>query len=431
MKKIIIISYFFPPCSLTASQRINGWAKYLNEFGYYPTVITRNWGNNIASPEDVLKSAGDSIVYNKEETYEVYYLPYKASFRDRIFINNSNNTTIQRLSKFLTFRDLIFENFFNKFIPFNNIYRFAQSLLESNSEYKGVVISGNPFIQFKFGYQLSKSKSIKWIADYRDDWTTTELESQKKGLWKYIFNLQKIHEKKWLKTSECITSISPYYTKKISNFVEKPGHVILNGYDGVENLNNIKVDPQEFNITYNGSLYPTQPIEIILREIKKVIDNVCVTIPVKINFPGLAFDKSQRKRVEKEMIGYENYIEITDRIPKDEVIEKQLKSDLLLMITHEGIKGIPSSKMYEYIGLKKQILLFPNDYDIVEETLNDVGLGVVCNSSEEISSNILQMIFDKQNQINKSINYNEERVVFYSRKKQTGELAKLLDKIFI
>ena len=92
MKKIIIISYFFPPCSLTASQRINGWAKYLNEFGYYPTVITRNWENNIASPEDVLKSAGDSIVHNKEETYEVYYLPYKASFRDRIFINNSNNT---------------------------------------------------------------------------------------------------------------------------------------------------------------------------------------------------------------------------------------------------------------------------------------------------------------------------------------------------
>ena len=35
MKKILIISYFFPPCNLTASQRVSSWAKYLNKSGYY------------------------------------------------------------------------------------------------------------------------------------------------------------------------------------------------------------------------------------------------------------------------------------------------------------------------------------------------------------------------------------------------------------
>ena len=40
-----------------------------------------------------------------------------------------------------------------------------------------LLISGNPFVQFKFGYDLNKQFGIKWIADYRDDWNTSELES--------------------------------------------------------------------------------------------------------------------------------------------------------------------------------------------------------------------------------------------------------------
>ena len=430
MKKVLIISYFFPPCNLTASQRVGSWAKYLCDFGYYPTIITRNWDKLIASSEDVLTSSGEDIIHKKLDSHEVYVLPYLSSKRDLVYAKNKNKRHIQKLSKILTFKDLLLENYSNKAIPFPNLYNFSESLIKQNKDYVGVIISGNPYTQFKFGFDLRNKFGVKWVADYRDEWNTSGVEEKIIKSRKIITTIQSKSEKKWLSNAECITSVSLYGTKKISKFVEKPGHVILNGYDGVENNSNIKVDPQEFNITYNGSLYPTQPIEIILRQIKKVIDNVGVTIPIKINFPGLAFDKSQKKRVEKEMVGYERYIEITDRIPKQEVIEKQLKSDLLLMITHEGIKGIPSSKMYEYIGLKKQILLFPNDNDIVEETLNDVGLGIICNSTEDVSSNLLQLILTKQNKMDNTISCNDERVEFYSRKTQTGELAKLLDRVF-
>ena len=129
------------------------------------------------------------------------------------------------------------------------------------------------------------------------------------------------------------------------------------------------------------------------------------------------------------MKGYEKNIFITDRISKEEVIKIQQKSDLLLMISHEGIKGIPSSKMYEYIGLKKRIVLYPNDNDIIEETLLDSQLGIICNSEKEIYSQLLNLVKAKQEGKLEEIKFDQSKIDFYSRKNQTKELATLMNQI--
>ena len=53
MKKILIISYFFPPCNLTPSQRTISWARLLHKHGYYPIVITRRWDTKINSAKQI------------------------------------------------------------------------------------------------------------------------------------------------------------------------------------------------------------------------------------------------------------------------------------------------------------------------------------------------------------------------------------------
>ena len=269
MKNILIISYFFPPCNLTASQRVLGWANYLSNFGYYPTIVSRNWDIPINSPEDVLKSTGREVVHQKNDQYEVYYLPYVASIRDQIFSKNKDKKIFQKISKILTFKDQILENYFNRSIPFSNLYDFSLDLIQKEDKYKCLIVSGNPFVQFKFGFLLNKKTGIRWIADYRDDWNTSELISRGNGLKKIISSLQSKSERKWVKSSECIISVSPKYTSKIASFVNKNGEVILNGFDGLNENDIIETDKRYFTITYNGSLYPTQPIEIVINAIKK------------------------------------------------------------------------------------------------------------------------------------------------------------------
>ena len=116
MKKILILSYFFNPCSLTASNRVTGFAKHLNSFGIYPIIITRNWDLTINTPEDVLKSTGNKVIHEVYETHEVYYLPYVSSLRDRIFLSAKNSVFKKYMSKFLTILTMLFELVSNRFI---------------------------------------------------------------------------------------------------------------------------------------------------------------------------------------------------------------------------------------------------------------------------------------------------------------------------
>ena len=427
MKKVLIISYFFPPCNLTASQRAYGWAKYLKKYGYNPIVVTRSWENKITSPEDVLTKSGTELVRAKNEQFEVYRVPYKPVNRDR-FYTKYQGSKLQQLSKLATVWNLVWENFTINVIPHKNMYDLALKLIGEERIDK-MIITGNPFDQFHFGYLLNKKTNIKWIADYRDDWTTSELNTSRSFVMKAISLFHKRSEKKWVNSASMITSISPHYTKKISDLVGVKGETILNGYELPDTNLRIKPDREKFTITYNGSLYPSQPIEAFLDAVKELICEKNLDLPIFINFPGLAFDKDQESRVQKYLKGFEGNYRITKRISRKEVLKIQLESDLLLMISHSKLKGIPSSKLYEYIGLEKPILLFPNDTDILEETLSNTGLGIICDTKEKIKTSLIKLIKRKTDCAALIKSINSEAIQELSRENQTRHLAELLDQI--
>lgn len=422
MKKVLIISYFFPPCNLTAAQRIQGWADHLNQFGYYPVVITRNWDITIQQPEDVLRSSGDTIKTEKTETHEVHYLPYKASFRDRYFYK-TKGSFLQKFSRVFTFANLILENYRLKSIPHHNLYDFSRTLLKKGESFEALIISGNPFNQYFFGYKLEKEFSIPWIADYRDDWSTSKLQESTSGLNKIVQNLQSKSERKWVASASLITSVSDIYTQRISDFVGVPGRVLLNGFDTHLDVEG-STQKDRFIITYNGSLYPSQAIESFLEAIQKLIENGYSEIELK--FPGLAFNPKQAERVRKASESFSDHVTITERIPKKDVIELQSRSDLLLMLPHEGLKGIPSSKMYEYIGLRKEVILFPSDDDIIQDTLKTVELDVICNSTEELYNTLELKILEKRKGQQIASAGNAEAIAKFSKVEQVKVLAELI-----
>lgn len=395
------------------------------ESGYYPVIVTRNWDRQIESPEDVLRSSGEEISHTKTEKNEVYALPYKASLRDRIFVKNQGSP-IQKISRVLTFFNLIAENFWLKAIPHCNLYYFARKLIKENDDFHAVIISGNPFNQFSFGYHLNKEFGTKWIADYRDDWNTDELSPEKKGLNAFIQKFQVKSEKKWVGSAARITSVSDYYVSKISKFTGVKGNTIHNGYElsGQTMPNHLS---EEFILTYNGSLYDSQRIEPILAVVQKLITEGYTELKVK--FPGLSFSPSQANRVQALTREIQNHIEITNRIPKIDVLRIQAESDLLLMIAHTNIKGVPSSKLYEYIGLRKPVLLFPSDEDVIEEILNEVGLGIIPKDENDLYHRLKSLLDQKREGLIEDYGMNLTKIESYSRKEQTRTLAKILDNL--
>jgi len=429
MKKILIVSYFFPPGNFAGSYRIYSWAKYLHMFGYYPIIITRNWEQNISNYKDLAKISPSKVIHEKADGYEVYYMPYYGNFRDKLYTRYKDDSFVL-LRKILTFFELILQNFTNRVIPFRNIYAQAKSVIEKEKDIQLIIVSCSPFILFKFGYLLNKKYKIKWLADYRDEWNSSQLKNKLTIPQYLIKKLESYSEKRWISNSECFLSVSDFWKHIISNFVSKQGYVVMNGYDEDDYMS---LNPPSYNkdfiIVYNGTLYYTQPIEIFLDGLKKTIDKYANTVNIKIYFPGITIDVKQSDNVKNIMQNYHQHIIITDRIKKEEVIALQSQAHALLMIAHSGIKGTYSSKIFEYLACKKPIILCPSDNDVLENIIIETNAGYICNSSSEVEKLLDRLIYEYINKKTIAINSNIEAINAYTRKRQTAKLAEIMNSL--
>lgn len=427
MKKTLILSYFFPPCNLTAAQRIGSWANYLSEFGYYPIVVTRNWTGKEYTEQQRLESSGDAIRIEKNKNAEIHYLPYKATWRDRFFIKSNLSYLYLYLSKTLTAFNLIFQNFFIRFIPFNNLYHHARELLINDKTIQVLIISGSPFEQFYFGYLLKKEfPNIKWIADYRDEWTTSEIIDFV-GLKKWICSFQIFSEKKWLKKADLITANTNYASEKLNTFLSKKTKKLLNGFDFELPSQNSTLSFNTLKIVHNGTLYPSQDISLLAEALNEII--IPNDFTVQLSFPGIKIYNEVAEKTEKAFKNTAISLLLTERISSAEVLKMQLNADLLLMVAHKGKKGIIGSKLYEYIGLQKRILLCPSDNDELEETLLSTNLGIVVSEKEQLKLILKDLIAEKMKFGALTTNANIDEINKFNRKNQVKLLADYINEL--
>jgi hypothetical protein len=383
LKKVLIISYFFPPCNLTASERTYSWAKWLHKYGYYPVIISRKWEKKLKSLKDVSIPSSKGVLHEKFDTHEVYYLPYKGNLRDKIY-RKYGEDKYGKIRQTLTFFELIFQFFSNKVIPYENIYTFSKKLLQKE-KFEHLIISGNPFNLFKFGFLLHKKFKIPWTADYRDAWSTSEINDNSSSIFKKIVHkLDEKFERKWVSTASSITASSKPIGKSIEKITGVKSYPIFNGIV-FEDFDIVKKSSKfdDFTITYIGTLYDGQKIEVFCDAYKKFID-VTPNVKTKLLFPGLSFFGNQESRVDAIMKNYESYYECSDRIPREEILTLEKRAHLLLHVAWQGYKGIIASKIYEYIASGTKIIVAPSDEGAIEEIIKLSGCGEVLSKKHEL-----------------------------------------------
>jgi glycosyltransferase involved in cell wall biosynthesis len=431
--KIIILSYFFPPCNITASQRALSWAKYLGEFGFYPIVITRNWERPVHYPTDLHHDTHQTVIHQKFGTYEVYYLPYKQSFRDKLY-TRKEKSRLPILRQLLTFWELIMQNFVDFVIPFRNFYSFTKQFLKKNADISLMVVTANPYVLFKFANRLKKDfNRLKWIADYRDDWNTrTESHwyNNYPIISKITANIERNSELKWTSNASLISSVSELNTDKISTFLGKKGLTIYNGFipEDFEHFRKTKLF-DEFNITFNGTMIEMQEIAIFISALKRIITEYKGKASIKINFIGTGYDIYQEMKIKSLMEGFEKNLHITHRVPRKKVIEVQMRSHVLLLVAYGNVKGVTGTKTFDYLATGKPIILCPSDHDVLARIITETGQGIICNSEEESYQTLKKLLEAWLHGKEYQLNINQEAINFYTRKKQTEILAEQLKNL--
>lgn len=416
MKKVLIISYFFPPSNFVGGDRPASWVKHLHQYGYYPIIITRQW--NEGQKELTDKVIDNRLTVEQKDTYEVHRLPYKRSLRDRC----AGKKWLMPVQKFLTLTELILSNFSLRCLPYSNFYKYAKSLLQKDSDIQFLLVSGRPFQSFFIGHQLKKDfPTVHWIPDYRDQWTTYPNLHNRPLSQRLMHKLDNLSEKRWTKNASFFLSVSDFWVKKIAEFIKIKGSTVKNGFSqnftGIPSASN----SDKLTIGFVGTLYNDQNIELLI----EVIDTN-FSSSVEVVFIGIEMNPDQLMRVKQLK---KHFIKILPRVHKDKLHELVASIDVFYLARFYGVKGWYPVKLFDYYKWGKAILLFPSDEDVMEEFIIETKSGFYANNKDDCKRLIGDLLGKKQDRLPLVQKRNTDLGEKYTREYQTKVLAEILGGI--
>ena len=430
--KVLILAYDFPPLISIGGQRPYSWYNYLPGNGISVTVITRQWNSQISSALDYVKETPPAAVIETNQSgTKVIRAGFIPNLRDRLLLRfgiEKLGPLRKLLSYFYSFAEHLFFSFDSK----SSIYREAENEIKKNRP-DVIIATGEPFILFKYGSTLAGRYNIPWIADYRDNWTGNQGNYAQGFLQRLLNSFYRSREKKYIANALMITTAAPTYAASLKN--RHPGkqvEVIYNGYDEAYfgGLEDIKPPADKFVITYGGTIYPHQNLEMFLDGLSDFItQNKIAKSEIEVNFYGIDLQAEAKNRLLNYKTELDGYVIARQRIPYADLLKKMRASHVLLLLSRKGADWL-NAKVFDYLAVKRKIFLIENDHSILESILKETNGGIGLNTKEEVASFLKSEYDHFKKGIIKDSEVNEQALK-YSRKNQAGILAKLLSGLQI
>ena len=427
-KKILVLTYYWPPAGGPGVQRWLKFVKYLPVYNIDPVIITvdEKYATYPSTDNSLLQEINPLVKVHKTKTFELFSL-YQRLFKKQDiphsgFVNEGNPSFLDKVVRFVRS---------NLFIPDPrkgwNRYAVTKAFdIIKTESIHCVITTGPPHSTHLAGLRIKKKfPEINWISDLRDPWTDIYYYDQ---LYHSVLSRRadKRFEKKVTERCDKLVvvgeSMKKMLLEKYKNIESGKIHIIPNGYDpdDFKDINGEK--PEHFTITYTGTLAHNYNISAFLKAVKELNTE---GKNIKVRFIGKL--SGNWITTIKELNLTEN-IEIHETVPHTESIKFLIKSHLLLLVIPENRhnKAILTGKIFEYIAVKKPVLnIGPVDGDaaiVISE--NEIGETFNYNDLTGIKTFITEQFSFYVN--NKPQQLPDKANRFYTRNNLTGELVKIL-----
>lgn len=422
-KKVLIVTYYWIPAGGPGVQRWLKFVKYLPDFGIEPIVYI---------PDNPTYPIIDTNLKEDFKQITILKQPIKEPYRFASFLSKNKTRKISSgivpnkrkqsfLDKFLLY---IRGNFF---IPDARVFwvkpsvSFLEKYIREN-KIETVITTGPPHSLHLIGLRLKEKLKIKWIADFRDPWTSIvyhkELKLSEKSEKKH-----KELEHKVLNTADQVIVTSPSTKSEFSEITSKPIEVITNGYD-VEQIEKQPLD-EKFSIAHIGSFLSERNPRILWKALKEIIkENPGFKADFRLKLAGIVSQEILDTIKEFEL---DSFVSNLGYLPHKESVIEQRKSQVLLLIESdsEETKMILPGKLYEYMASHRPILAIANENSDIKNIIVQTNTGVFCNYSElEKTKQTILNYYNlyKENNLKTS----PIGLQFFSRKKLTEKLSELI-----
>ncbi|MEC4048349.1 glycosyltransferase family 4 protein [Flavobacterium sp. SUN046] len=423
-KKILIITYYWPPAGGPGVQRWLKFVKYLPDFNIQPIVYIPDNPTYPIVDEALVKEVSDQAIILRNKIVEPYQLAgvfsknnakkissgiipaaKKQSFLEKLLLWVRGNVFIPD-ARFLWVNPSV--TYLKKYIQEHNI--------------DTIVTSGPPHSLHLIGLKLKEQVGVKWFADFRDPWTTIGYHKALK-LSSYAEKKHKTLESKVLNTADTILVTSKTTKTEFELLTNKPIVVITNGYD-VENVAKQTLD-EKFTLAHIGSFLSDRNPMILWEALQELVNEI----------PSFA-DHFQLKligKISQEIIDsiahfqLKEYINNLGYLSHIEAIEHQRKSQVLLLIEidSEETKSIIPGKLFEYMVSERPIIAIgPQDSDFAEIiTTTNTGVFFTYSEKERLKKTILAYY---EAYLQNNLKVYPVGLQQYSRKNLTERLANVI-----
>ena len=425
-KKVLIITYYWPPSGGPGVQRWLKFVKYLPDFGIQPIVYIPENPTYPIVDEALVKEVSDTAIILKHKIFEPYQL---ASFLSKNKTKKISSGIIpnQKKQSFLDKVFLLIRG--NLFIPDARVYwvKPSVSFLEkyiSENNIDTIITSGPPHSLHLIGLELKQKLGVKWFADFRDPWTTIGYHKALR-LSNYAANKHKKLERRVLNTADTIIVTSNTTKKEFEAITKKPIAVITNGYD-TENIAKQALDTK-FTLAHIGSFLSERNPQLLWESLVELVQEIPdFKTHLEIKLIGAV---SQEVLETINEFGLDSYLNNLGYVSHSEAIAHQRKSQVLLLIeiNSEDTKSIIPGKLFEYMVSERPIIAIgPNGSDFAE-IITTTNTGVFFDYSEKMKLKSVLLNFYNQ-YLEGKLQSNTVGLQQYSRKNLTAKLVEVLNK---
>ncbi|MBK8368013.1 MAG: glycosyltransferase [Bacteroidetes bacterium] len=358
MKKVLIITYYWPPTGGAGVQRWLKFSKYFRKFGWEPIIYTPSNPDFPINDDTLLKDIPADLTVLKTqitEPYDIYRKIMRKKKTETVnqgFLSEGKENTLLQ-SAMIWVRGNFFIPDARKFWIKPSISYLAEYIKQHKID--AVISTGPPHSMHLIAMGLKQKFNIPWIADFRDPWTQIDFYSQLK-LSSYADNKHKKLERQVLTQANKVVTVSPTCGTDLEKLGNRKVDVITNGFDTDDfKFSSDLKQLDGFLFHHIGALNKDRNPYTLW----KVLGDLCkehadLKKDLVIKFTGktdaIAFETLKQN-------GILDNAQKTDYLPHSEVVKLMAQSPVLLLPLNNtpNNAGVLSGKLFEYLAAKRPI----------------------------------------------------------------------------
>lgn len=430
-KRVLIITYYWPPSGGIGVLRCLKMAKYLRDFGWEPIIYTAKDAHYPSIDHSNDKDVPKDIEIIKQSIIEPYtFYKFFTGQKKEANVNNVFYTQDEKMGFMHKLSVWIRSNFF---IPDARALWIKPSVkrltkyIEEN-QVDAMLTCGPPHTNTRIATLLRKKTGTPWLMDFQDPWTQVDYYALL-NLTKWGDRKHRKQEQEAFEQADKTTIVSPSWKKDLEAIGAKNVSVHYWGFDPEDYIDMKPVKSQKFSLVHIGIMgYDRNPKVFfeVLRELcteSKEFENDFELILVG------QVDFSVKEAYEKMDLAH--CVQNKGSVPRVDALRYISESPVLLLLLNqqENALGRVPGKLFEYLAVRKTILcLGPENSDVANIlSTSNSGVTVEYNDYSKIKKTILKSYNDwKSGKLDQPI---VSQIDEYSHVNLTRKISEYLNEI--